>query len=106
MPSQPSLEIAPDGKVILERDWTRFAPDCSEVWVVAGDRPRIATVVNESYGGVGLVMEAIDAEEWEPGDKVVVFYYGHPMQGSLCWIQRDLESRQIHLGIQWPKCGA
>jgi hypothetical protein len=85
----------------IVRDWTRFPPDSSEVCLVVNNAPRLATICDESYGGIGLIMAEVDVADIQLGAEVTVLHYGHPTRGLVQWTKRDDEPKFVRLGIQW-----
>lgn len=90
-----------DSAAQKSRGWTRYQPDVSQVWIILKDSPRLAVVVDESFGGIGLALDIADAGDLQPGDELTVLHYGHPTQGSLQWLTIQPESEQVRLGIRW-----
>jgi CBS-domain-containing membrane protein len=99
LPSQAPPEHAADTD--KSRRWTRFQPDLSEVWVTFSNAPRLARVVDESFGGIGLVMDKVDASDLQPGCEVTILHYGRLTRGSVKWITPQPETEQLRLGICW-----
>jgi hypothetical protein len=83
-----------------KRQWPRFQSGIKYACVVVGEEPRIAAVVDESHGGIGLMLELHDGEGMQPGDEIIVLYYGIPTWGSVKWIEKDQSNGQYRLGIQ------
>jgi hypothetical protein len=79
----------------------RFPPDEPEMCVIHGNAQKIAAVLDESYGGIGVVIEMADAEEVQVGDPLTVLYYGFPIRGNVQWVQRNQGIHKVRLGIRW-----
>lgn len=83
------------------RDWTRFPPDMPETWVIVGDERKRATTLDESFGGIGVMIEMADASDVKIGDQLIVLQHDYPMPGRIQWIQRNQEAQRVRLGICW-----
>jgi hypothetical protein len=83
------------------RNSIRFPPERPEIWVIVGDERKPATVLDESFVGIGLMMEIGDAANVEVGDLLTVVSYDSPTQGRVKWVEHNQEARQVRLGIQW-----
>jgi hypothetical protein len=82
-----------------KRRWPRFQLGIKYICVIIGEEPKIAAVVDDSIGGIGLMMEMKDAEGIQPGDEVIILSYGVPTWGSVEWIKKDQQTGQLRLGI-------
>ncbi|MGO9112095.1 MAG: hypothetical protein ACLP9L_22955 [Thermoguttaceae bacterium] len=100
MNSQPSSPAEHDN-VSLVRSSIRFPPDKSETWVIVGDELKTATIVDESFGGMGMTMELSDAENLQIGDRLIVFHCDYPTPCRVQRIQRNQETQKVSLGIRW-----
>ena len=87
-----------DGK---RRLWPRFPPYTSEIWVLVGDQRKSATLLNASYGGIGLTMEMADAANVQVGDLLIVLHDDCPTKAQVQWIQDNQETQEVCLGIHW-----
>jgi hypothetical protein len=83
------------------RSWTRFPPDKAEAWVIVADQRKSATIVDESFGGIGMTMEMADAVNIQVGKELIVLHCDYPTPGRVQWIQRNQETQRIRLGIRW-----
>ncbi|MGO9114088.1 MAG: PilZ domain-containing protein [Thermoguttaceae bacterium] len=92
MNSQPSSP-AEHNNLSLLRSSIRFPPDKSETWVLVGDERNSATVVDESFGGMGLTLELADAANLQMGDRLIVLHCDCPTPCRVQWIQRDQETQ-------------
>ena len=72
-----------------------------EMSVIVGDERRIATILDESFGGIGLMLEMADSVKVQVGDQLTVLHSDYPTPGWVKWIQRDQETKKVRLGIQW-----
>ncbi|MGA2257630.1 MAG: hypothetical protein ABSG53_23455 [Thermoguttaceae bacterium] len=55
--------------------------------MLVGDERKSATIVEESYSGIGVMMEMADVANLQVGDRLAVLYYGSPTQGPVRWIR-------------------
>ena len=74
----------------------RFASDQVDVWVPPG--PVKARVVDESFGGIGLVVK--DATGLAGGSKITLIYNGCPMWANVRHVASEPEGGH-RLGLQW-----
>jgi len=81
------------------RNWTRFPPDQPKMWVIVGDEQKYATVLDESFGGIGVTIEMEDSVKVQVGDQLILLHYEYPILGRVQWIQRDQETKTLRLGI-------
>jgi hypothetical protein len=100
---QPSAVTDQGAQGDAKRQWPRFQSGIKYVCVVIGEQPKIAAVVDESFGGIGLMLELHDSKELQPGDEIIVLHYGIPTWGSVKWIEKTPDSRESRLGIQLSK---
>jgi len=100
MNSQPSSPAEPID-FSKGRNWTRFPPDTPKMSVIVGDERRTATIFDESFGGIGVMIEMEDSVKVQVGDQLTVLHCDHPTAGRVQWIQRDQEAHKVRLGIQW-----
>jgi hypothetical protein len=100
MNNQPILPAEPVATSQL-RGWTRFPPDTREICVIFGDVRKTATLVDESYGGIGVTFATDDWAGVQVGDKLTVLQAGHPTPGQIQWIQPDEASGKTRCGICW-----
>jgi hypothetical protein len=83
------------------RSCTQFPPDKPETWVIVGDKQMSATVLDESLGGIALMIESADAANLQVGDQLTVLNYGFPTVGHVRWIRRNQEIQKVCFGIRW-----
>ena len=100
MTNQPSLPAEPTYCSQI-RNSIRFPPDKPQTWVIVGDERKNATILNESFGGLGVTIEMPDAVNVQVGDTLIVQYCDYPTLGRVQWIQQNPEAQQIRLGVQW-----
>jgi|SRR5271157_3940137 len=87
--------------VVESRLWLRFPPVAPEAWVLVGDERKHATILDESYGGIGIMMEMADAVKVQADDPLIVIHCDYPTPGRVQWIQRNQETQKVCLGIRW-----
>jgi hypothetical protein len=100
MTKQPSLPAEPTYCSQI-RTSIRFPSDKPQTWVIVGDERKNATILNESFGGLGVTIEMSDAVDVRVGDTLIVQYCDYPTTGRVQWIERNQEAQQIRLGIQF-----
>jgi len=100
MNSQPSSSADSIGFTQL-RNWIRFPPDIPDTCVIVGDERKPATVLDESFGRIGLMIEAADAANLHVGDQLTVLNYGFLTPGEVQWIRRNQETQKVCLGVRW-----
>jgi hypothetical protein len=100
MNDQSSAPAEHAGCSIIRR-WLRFPPDRSEMPVILEGEPKNAVVLDESFGGIGVMLEMEDAVNLQVGDALVVLYYDRPTPGQVQRIQRNPETKQVRVGIRW-----
>lgn len=83
------------------RTWTRFPSDKPETWVNVNGEYKHATILNESFGGLGITMDLADAANMQVGDELTVRYYGASTAGKIEWIQADQATKKMCIGIRW-----
>ncbi len=83
------------------RLWLRFPSDNSEIWLIVGGERRCATILNESYGGIGVMMEMADAINVQADDSLIALHCDYPTPCRVQWIQRNQETQKVCLGIRW-----
>lgn len=99
MNSQPSLPA--ERSDISQLDvCIPFPPDKSETWVLVGDEWKSATIVDESFGGMGLTMELADAANLQVGDLLTVLCCGTANLGDVRWTRHTPETETVHFGIR------
>ena len=98
MNNQPSSPVEPSESSQL-RNWTRFLPDTPEMSVIIGDERKSTTILDESFGGIGVTIEMEDALNVQVADQLTVLHCDHPTAGRVQWIQRDQEAQRVRLGI-------
>ena len=82
--------------LLERRKWMRFSSGDIDVWVPPG--PVKARVVDESFGGIGLVVA--DASGLTSGTKITLIYNGGPMWAVVRHVAPD-EGGKHRLGLQW-----
>ena len=83
------------------RGSTRFPPDKSETWVIVGNERKLATVLDESFGGIGVAIAREDSVNLQIGDPLIVLHHDCPTPTLVQWIQQDAEAQKTRLGLQW-----
>jgi hypothetical protein len=96
-PSSPA-EHNEDAK---RRLWLRFPSDMLEMWVIVGGEQKHATVLDESVGGIGIMMEMADAVNVQVDDPLIALPCDCPTPCRVQWIQRNQETQKVRLGIRW-----
>jgi HPt (histidine-containing phosphotransfer) domain-containing protein len=92
-------EDRPDLSTDERRKWARFLARVGEVRLRLNDgEERPATAVDESFGGIGIVVE--DATGLDFGREVVVSYDGTTMDAIVKYIAPDRQGRH-RIGLQW-----
>ena len=97
MNDQPPAEHIANAEL---RDWNRFPPDTPETCVIVADKRKCATILDESFGGIGVTIEMADAVNVKVGDPLIILHY-NPMPGRVQWIQKDRKTQRVRLGIRW-----
>jgi hypothetical protein len=83
------------------RQWGRFIVDLGKlVLSAAPSDQRNAKVVDESFGGIGVVVD--DASGLEPGLDLNLNYEGVPMRGTVCSVW-PYEGGRHRVGIEWTR---
>ena len=82
--------------VIERREWMRFPSSDIEVWVPPG--PMKAKVLDESFGGIGLLVRATAG--LEVGSKITLIYNGCPMWAIVRYVA-DPSDEKRRIGFQW-----
>lgn len=89
---------SPTWKRDNRRQWTRFDPQTKEVLVVADGHQETALVVDESFGGICLLLDStIDVRL---DDNIDLIYQGAPLTGIVRRIE-PLGDNSFYLGIEW-----
>jgi hypothetical protein len=83
------------------RSSLRFPPDKSKTWLLVEGERKSATILDESFGGIGVTIDMEDTVNVHVGDQVVVFHYDYPTPAQVEWIRPDQEAKRIRLGIRW-----
>jgi hypothetical protein len=92
--------VALSNAEIAERRWMRFPADESRVFLYLQDGQELpASVRDESFGGMGVIVENVPAE-FAPGFTLDVEYAGAPMGAVIRRVQR-YEDGQTFLGLEW-----
>jgi hypothetical protein len=85
---------------VTERRWMRFPADESRVYLfTSSDEEVPAQVRDESFGGIGLLVDAAPAE-FAPGVAVEVEYAGAPMSALIRRVSQEVDGRTF-LGLEW-----
>jgi len=100
MNNQQSLPAEPSDHE-QRRSHTRLPPDRPEMYVIVGKERKLASVLNESFGGIGVTLEMEDSVNVQVGDQLTVLHYEWPTPGQVQWIQRTQEVQRVRLGIRW-----
>ena len=80
-----------------QRKWTRFKPGKTETFVVLEDERFSGEIVDESYEGVGvLVNERLELQVY---DLIELIYYDVPVRGVVRSVSH--QGSKTRLGIQW-----
>ncbi len=81
------------------RLWGRFVADLGDIRIHLDDGLRLnAEVLDESFGGIGLLLE--EGDPLEVGTEVSLFYDGTPMRGVVRNV-RDSGDGKIRVGLEW-----
>lgn len=80
-----------------QRHWTRFKPEQSDSFLLIEDERIAAEIVNESFDGVGLLIQQQFPIEANNGVELV--YYGLPIRGVIRSVTP--QGKHTRLGIQW-----
>jgi len=83
------------------RDWRRFPPELPERRLIVEGQPKNAVVLDESIGGIGVMLEMEDAVNVRVGDALTVLPCDCPTRGRVQWIQENPETKQVRVGIRW-----
>ena len=81
-----------------QRDWSRTAPADSRVCLLTAAGSLPATIVDESFGGVGLLVQS--DQDIAEGQEIGLAYAGITMRAVARWT-RQLDEGQQHIGIEW-----
>lgn len=103
MLGQPAQWDRPAAATIDRRQWGRFVADVGQLVVEAeaGDT-RPADVWDESFGGIGLLMD--DVRGLEVGNELKLTYDGTPMRGVVRNVLQQPDGR-YRVGIEWQSSG-
>ena len=99
--SATALESTPEADARVEnlRQWTRFPCEGRELVIIPEGKPaQIALVLDESYGGIGILFT--DAENIQVGMEVQVVDDGGSSIGIVRYI-RAADSLGFHGGLEW-----
>jgi hypothetical protein len=83
------------------RYWLRFPPDESKMSVIIRNEQKCATILDDSFGGIGATLELDDSVNVQVGDQLTVLYYGSPTTGQVRWLEHGQEDHKVRLGICW-----
>jgi hypothetical protein len=83
------------------RLWIRFPSDEPQMGVDVDGERKMATIIDESYGGIGILMEAKDALHLKVDDPLIVYQNDFPTPCRVQWIQWDDETQKVRIGIRW-----
>jgi hypothetical protein len=81
------------------RQWERKPSDLAEITVVRDGGPQAAAVIDESFGGIGILLH--EAANIVRGDQLKLLYRNVPVLGVVRRI--ELEPRGQHVGLEWLK---
>jgi hypothetical protein len=85
---------------ITERHWMRFPADEARVYLyVSGGKEIPALVRDESFGGIGVLVDNAPAE-FVPGFALEVEYAGAPMAALIRRVNQQDDGRTF-LGLEW-----
>ena len=82
------------------RNWTRFPPDMPETSVIVGDERKSATILNESFGGIGVTIEMDDSVNVQVGDQLTVLHSDTQCRAG-CSGFNGIRRPKVRLGIRW-----
>jgi len=82
-----------------QRDWIRFAPEHKKTFLLVGEDPIAAEVVDESFDGVGLVIAGVAPVAAH--DDIELVYYGLPLRGTVRSVVTQDGGQRTRLGVQW-----
>lgn len=82
------------------RQWTRYPTQGKQITVVTDRSQQAAVVVDESFGGIGLLMD--NPVPVSVGGEITLVYRGVPMRGIVRRIQTEEDGRFL-AGIEWLK---
>ncbi len=96
----PEEPVALSNAEVAERRWMRFPADESRVFLYLQDgQEMLASVRDESFGGIGVLVANVPAE-FAPDFTLDVEYAGAPMGAVIRRVQRD-DDGQTFLGLEW-----
>jgi hypothetical protein len=99
MSQADSREVAtPPGNLLERRTHSRRPSDLGDLIVTTSTGQQVARAVDESDGGIGLLMPNVN--DLRRGDLLQVTYGGTTRWGSFRWYQRHSDGR-YRAGIQW-----
>ena len=98
MSASPSPEDSRRG-IKNQRRWSRFAADHPKVQLETSHGPRLGYLLNESFSGVGLLLE--DAAGLRQGQQLEVIYYGAPVTGVVRRLVCFDDDVACEVGIEW-----
>lgn len=85
---------------VTERRWMRFPADEARVFLVDSSGEEIPALVrDESFGGIGVLVDQAPAE-FVPGLAVQVEYAGAPMAALIRRVNQQDDGRTF-LGLEW-----
>ena len=99
MPSEKSTRNAiRDESKENRRDWNRVAPEESKVLILTATGPTAATIVDESFGGICILVDSDD--DFHEGQQVELEYGGIPLRAVARWVRQAADGRQ-QIGVEW-----
>ena len=79
----------------------RFTPCTSSLWIVIDKKPKVVTLCDETYCGIGIMLGADDCNELRVGDAVTVLHYAYPTQGFVQRMENADKEGFVRVGIRW-----
>lgn len=89
---QAAHELADD-----RRQWPRIASDLAEITIVSGTGMQTASVIDESFGGIGIKVREIG--DIVRGHQLKLLYCNIPVLGVVRRVQPDVEAHRV--GVEW-----
>jgi hypothetical protein len=91
------IESNEDRDVVDRRDWTRYHSDLKRV-VVLGQTSQVASIVDESFGGIGIIVR--DIRGLSVNQPIKLLYSDAPMTGMIRRIG-PASVNAFYVGVQW-----
>ena len=98
-PDSTCLMETPAVVAVDQRAWPRFQPERTEAFVVTDDERIAATIVDESFDGLGVLVPL--GFQAEVNDPIELEYCGLPIRGLLRSVVH--QGARTRLGIQWAQ---